>query len=60
MKFKIVDRQGTGYMSELVFNNKDEIREQLASFHSIDVEGAMEMSLNDLLEIGDWEIEEIV
>lgn len=58
-KYKVIDMQGTGHMAGEVFDSKDEIRDRLRSFHSIDVEGAEKMSLNDLLEIGTWEIEEI-
>lgn len=58
--YKLIDKQNAGTFSKLTFNDKEEIRQQLASYHSID--WTMEkdintMSLDDLLDYGDWEIE---
>lgn len=62
VSFKLVDRQGMGTFSTLTFNTLDEVREQLVSYHSIDWSGENDindLSLNDLLDYGDWELEVI-
>lgn len=59
MSYKIIDRQGTGAKANNIYNTLDEIRDDLRSYHSIDVEGAEKMTLEDLCEIGEWEVEEV-
>ncbi len=56
--YKVIDRQGTGAMSGRIFASKEDARDQLASFHSVDVENTETMTLEDLCEIGDWELVE--
>ena len=55
--YKIIDGQGGGLKSTEFHETLEEVRASLASFHSIDVEGAEHMTLEDLQEIGDWEIQ---
>lgn len=66
--YKLIDRQNVGTFSKLIFSSKEEVREQLASYHSVDWSGVNDddtpkdintLSLNDLLEYGDWELVEL-
>jgi hypothetical protein len=62
MSFKLIDRQGMGTFSTVTFNSREEVREQLISYHSIDWSGENDintLSLDDLLDYGDWELEVI-
>jgi len=57
--YKLHDRQGTGAMRDIVFKNKADVLKRLKSYHQ-DVESVDKMDLNDLLEIGDWELIRII
>lgn len=49
-------------MKERVFKSGEEVRQQLISFHSVDWEADSdinEMTLEDMLEHGQWELEEV-
>jgi len=61
MKYRVLDLQNGGYYaSGEVFNNKKDIRARLLSYHNSDLEKPLtRYSLNDLLEIGGWELEAI-
>lgn len=54
--YAVIDRQGMGTMAARRFSSLEEVRDALASFHSIDVEGTEKMTLIDLCEVGEWEI----
>lgn len=56
--YKIKDTQQTGeyFANGVTFKTLKEIKNQLVSYH-YDVEGIEKMSLNDILEVGGWEIE---
>lgn len=60
--YKIIDGQGAGTHYDEVFKNKEEIKEHLASYHSLDWEGEEEiekLSLEELMDYGEWDIEEV-
>lgn len=57
--YKIIDGQGGGLMSGRYFASREAVRDQLASFHSADVANTDKMTLDDLLEIGVWELVEV-
>lgn len=64
MPYKIIDRQGTGHMESEVFETKEEVRKRLISFHEIDWNWSGEYdigdtTLEDVLNYGEWDIEEI-
>ena len=54
--YKIIDGQGGSLKADEEHKTLDEVRESLASFHSIDVDGAEEMSLQELCDIGTWDV----
>lgn len=54
--YKIIDLQGSGLRAGMEFDTLEAVRESLASFHSIDVECAEEMGLNDLCSMGCWDV----
>ena len=56
--YTIIDTQGGGLKSTEKHETLESVRESLASFHSVDVEGAEDMSLIELCEIGGWGIEQ--
>jgi len=69
MKYKILDNQTGGrcFADGETFDSLEKIREQLASYHSIDWEGVDSndnpidintLSLEDLLDYGEWSIED--
>lgn len=64
MVYKIIDKQCGGYFAGgAEFATEDEVRDQLVSYHSIDCDedGALEkMNLDEILDLGEWEIEEQV
>lgn len=60
MKYKLIDRQGGGLKEGNVYLTKNSVRDDLRSFHSVDVANAENMTLESLLDIGGWEIVEIV
>jgi len=53
--YKLLDRQGTGALQNVIFKNKAEVLEHLKNYHQ-DIENVDKMDLDDLLEIGDWEL----
>ena len=60
----IEDRQiyGRLFADGVKFNTKEEVREQLISYHSNDCEdiGILEnMTLNEVLDYGEWDIKEV-
>ena len=61
-KFKLIDTQGTGVFSDELFDTKEEAPQRLIGYHQVDWTGENpieEMSLNFLLEHGQFEIEEV-
>ena len=59
-KYKIIDKQGVGTHSDDVFSSKEEVRQHLISYHSVDFTGETPLedySLEQILEYGEWEIE---
>lgn len=56
--YRVEDLQGGGLMRSRVFESREQVREALASFHSVDVENTESMTLEDLCEIGCWEVVE--
>jgi len=64
-KYMIVDKQVGGYgFGGAIFTSKEQIREQLISYHSIDCEEndfgyspIEDYSLREILDYGQWEIE---
>ena len=63
MSYRLKDTQIAGryFADGATFETKEEIREQLLLYHSPDLEeGLRDCSLNDILEIGGWKIEEIL
>jgi hypothetical protein len=66
MAYKIIDKQiaGREFGDGAVFKNKKEVKEQLIDFHSADTDEAdlkvlKKMSLNELLDFGDWRLEKV-
>lgn len=58
--YKIYDLQLGRYFGDgATFTSRNECRDQLRSYHSADVENAENMSLNDLLDVGSWEIHKV-
>ncbi len=57
--YKIIDKQNMGTMCGQRFKTKEDVRDELRSFHSADVENTDSMDLDTLLDIGDWELVEI-
>ena len=60
-KYKLIDKQGAGCFLKVVFDSKEQIRKQLISFHSADCDedSLKRMSLNELLDFGEWSIKQI-
>ena len=52
--YKVQDLQGGGLMRSRSWKTLNALRDDLADFHSIDVEGTESMTLADLCEIGSW------
>lgn len=57
--YKIIDNQGTGMFEHKIFKTKEDIRKCLLDFHRNDVQLEDNTRLEFLLEIGDWNIEEV-
>ncbi len=62
ISFKLIDRQGCGMLESHTFKNKEEVREELINFHSIDndINSLMKLTLNELLDFGEWDIKEVI
>lgn len=60
--YRILDRQIAGryFADGDKFETKEDVREQLISFHSIDCEedSLNKMTLDEILDFGEWELEE--
>lgn len=56
--YKIICRQGTSAKAHRVYKTKKEVMEDLKNYHSYDLQ-TENKSLNELLEIGDWELIEM-
>ena len=62
MKYKLLDTQHMGTFKNIIFNSKEDVREQLASYHSVDWTEENDintLSLDDLLDYGEWELLEV-
>lgn len=59
MQYKLKDLQGAGMKEGLVFDTKTSVRNHLYDFHRQDTELTGEETLNDLLELGGWELIEV-
>lgn len=60
--FKLIDKQGAGLKEDILFKSKEEIRQNLISFHNQDYEEEIPLekwTLEELLEYGSWDIVEI-
>lgn len=59
--YRIIDCQQAGFFEGQVFSSKEKIREALINLHRIDCNEAFlkKMTLNNLLEFGEWQIERI-
>lgn len=53
--YQIIDGQGGGLKSTERHATLESVRESLASFHSVDTEGAEVMGLTELCDIGTWD-----
>lgn len=58
-QYILIDRQGTDIMKDIVFNSREEVLKALQNYHQ-DVENINNMTLDDILDIGDWELQEII
>ena len=61
-KYKLLDTQNVGTFRNVIFDSRDQVRKQLISYHSIDWTGEKDiesLSLYDLLDYGEWELQEI-
>jgi hypothetical protein len=61
-KFKIVDAQGMGTHADELFDTKEEIREHLISYHSVDWTEERDinsLTLEEIQDYGEWDIEEV-
>jgi len=56
MGYKIIE-----FANGVIFKSKKEVREQLISYHSNDCneESLKKMSLNELLDFGEWELKKV-
>lgn len=61
MKYKLIDLQVAGTFDKVTFDSKEDIRNSLIDYHSNDCEkeSLEKMTLDELLEFGEWEIEEV-
>lgn len=59
MKTLILRVDNQGCCDDRYYKSERDLRDQLRNFHSIDVEGAEDMSLDLLLDIGDWTMERV-
>jgi hypothetical protein len=57
--YKLIDKQNVGTLEKRRFGTQMEARDALRNFHSADIAGVETMTLETLLEIGDWELIEI-
>jgi hypothetical protein len=64
--YKIIDLQlgGREFADGALFKNKEEVRQQLISYHETDMEEndkklLSKMSCNEILDFGQWELEVI-
>jgi hypothetical protein len=57
--YRIIDMQGMGTHENEVYETTEEIREHLASYHSIDWEGEgdiNDLTLDELCDYGGWRV----
>lgn len=58
--YKIIDKQGQGTFANKVFKTKEEVCEHLLNYHEPDLNKEVVYEIHDLLDIGDWELQEIL
>ena len=54
--YKLRDMQGTGMKESLQFSSLEEVRQHLIAYHSQDTELSGNETLEDMLEVGVWEV----
>lgn len=66
IRYRIIDRQihGRYFADGALFNTKEDIRQQLISYHLTDMDNGdtkkfKKFTLDEVLEFGEWDIEEI-
>lgn len=57
--YKLKCLQGTDTKTKRIYKTKNEVYEDLKSYHDQDLQNGTVYELNDLLEIGEWELIEI-
>lgn len=57
--YKLIDRQGQGTFANKVFETKEKVYQHLLNYHEPNLNKEVVYELNDLLDIGDWELLEI-
>ena len=61
MKYKIIDKQGSGLKEDAIWNSREEIRQHLIDYHSVDsVSDLTNFTLEEICDYGDWNVEEII
>jgi len=69
MNYRIIDLQKmdthkyTRFGKQETFKNKEEIRQHLIDYHSVDYEGKKpieKFTLEEILDYGDWDFEEVL
>jgi len=61
MKYKIIDMQGAYVHIDEEFKTKEEVRQHLINYHSIDWDDEVDinnLTLKEICDYGDWDIEE--
>jgi hypothetical protein len=62
MTYQIIDQQQSGMFENITFKTKEEIRQRLINFHSIDWTGENDiedLTLEEICDYGCWEVVEI-
>lgn len=54
--YKLIDKQGMGTKEDREYTTLLCVLEDLRNYHSADVANTDKMTLNELLDIGDWEL----
>lgn len=58
--YKLYCRQKTGDKKERVYLTKEDVLSDLRNYHRPDIQAVDAMSLEDLLEAGDWELVDVL
>ena len=57
--YKLIDNEQGGLKENNIYLSKDEVKKDLAYFHSVDVSNTNKMTLDELLDVGNWELVEV-